>query len=38
MILDAFTYSIITIVAILSFVVIYLAKSAENNHDGNSQN
>ncbi len=29
MILDAFTYSIITVVAILSFVIIYLSRSDE---------
>ncbi len=29
MILDAFTYSIITVVAILSFVIIYLSRSNE---------
>ena len=33
MILDAFTYSIITIVAILSFVVVVLARSDEHNQN-----
>lgn len=32
MILDAMTYSIITIVAILSFVVVLLARRVESNH------
>lgn len=35
MILDAFTYSIIAVVAILSFVVIRLARSEENNESDN---
>jgi hypothetical protein len=36
MILDMFTYSIIAVVAILSFVVIRLARSsAENNESDN---
>jgi len=33
MILDAFTYSIMTVVAILSFVIIYLARSEERSRD-----
>jgi hypothetical protein len=39
MILDAFTYSIITIVAVLSFVVIFLARSGLlNRHDNDNKN
>ncbi len=37
MILDAFTYSVITVVAILSFVIIFLARSEEKSHK-NSEN
>ena len=35
MILDAFTYSIIAVVAVLAFVVIRLARSAQNNESEN---
>ena len=33
MILDAFTYSIMTVVAMLSFVIIYLARTEEKSRN-----
>ena len=33
MILDTFTYSIITVVAMLSFVIIYLTRSVEKSRN-----
>ena len=37
MVLDSFTYSIMTIAAIVSFVIIFIAWSDDKTHHGNKK-